>query len=151
MILLTGATGTVGTEVVKLLAAEGAGGVRVMARDARRASLAREAGFETVEGDFDRPETLGAALDGVERALLLTPPTPRTFEQQEAFIEAAKGAGLRRVVKVSAIGADASAPGGFMKWHGLADDALKSSGLGYTILRPNSFLQNLLGLAAQGA
>lgn len=147
MILLTGATGTVGSEVVKQLRESGARGVRVLARDPSRTGDARAAGFEVVAGDFEDAASLRAALEGVERALLLTPPTPRTFEQQAAFIEAAREAGVRRVVKLSAIGADAAAPGGFLKWHGQADDLLKSSGLGYTILRPNSFMQNLLGQA----
>jgi uncharacterized protein YbjT (DUF2867 family) len=127
----------------------GATGVRALVRDPAKASFIREAGFETVEGDFDRPETLDAALEGIERALLLTPPSPQTFEQQRDFIESAKRAGVRRVVKFSAFGADASAPEGFGKWHGQAEDYLKESGLSWTILQPNFFMQNLLGQARQ--
>ena len=149
MILVTGATGTTGREVVGELQRLGAAGVRALVRDPARASVIREAGFETAEGDFDRPETLGAALEGVERALLLTPPSPQTFEQQRAFIEAARRAGVRHVVKFSAIGADASAPEGFGKWHGQSEDLLRSSGLAWTMLQPNFFMQNLLGQAQQ--
>jgi uncharacterized protein YbjT (DUF2867 family) len=155
MILITGATGTVGREVIGELQRLGATGVRALVRDPARASFIREAGFETVEGDFDRPETLDAALEGVERAFLLTPPSPHTVAQHAAFIEAAKRAGVRRVVKLSAVGADSSAPEGFGKWHGQSEELLRSSGLGWTILRPNFFMQNLLGqagaIAAQGA
>ena len=155
MILITGATGTVGREVVSELQRLGAGGVRALVRDTARASFIRDAGFETVEGDFDKPETLGAALEGVESALLLTPPSPHTVEYQSAFIEAAKRAGVRRVVKLSSIGADSSAPEGFVKWHGRTEELLKSSGLSWTIIRPNFFMQNLLGqartIATQGA
>ncbi len=155
MILITGATGTVGREVIGELQRMGAGRVRALVRDPARASFIREAGFETAEGDFDKPETLDAALEGVESALLLTPPSPHTVAQQAAFIEAAKRAGVRRVVKLSAVGADSSAPEGFGKWHGQSEEFLKSSGLGWTILRPNFFMQNLLGQAgainAQGA
>src|SRR3954463_15036344 len=155
MILITGATGTVGREVIGELQRMGAGRVRALVRDPARASFIREAGFETVEGDFDKPETLDAALEGVERALLLTPPSPHTVAQQGAFIEAARRASVRRVVKLSALGADATAPEGFGKWHGQAEELLKSSGLGWTILRPNFFMQNLLGqaqtIATQGA
>ncbi|HEV2861757.1 MAG TPA: SDR family oxidoreductase [Pyrinomonadaceae bacterium] len=149
MILLTGATGTTGRDIVNELKNAGAGRVRVMVRDAARAGLVREAGFETVEGDFERPETLDAALAGVERALLLTPPSPRTFELQRGFIEAAKRAGVRHVVKLSAIGADASGPEGFGRWHGQAEETLKASGLDWTMLQPNFFMQNLLGQAQQ--
>ncbi len=147
MILITGATGTTGREVVSELKALGATRVRALVRDASRASFIREAGFETVEGDFDAPETLDAALEGIGRALLLTPPSPHTVAHQSAFIEAAKRAGVRRVVKISALGADSSAPEGFGKWHGQTEELLKSSGLGWTILRPNFFMQNLLGQA----
>ena len=154
MILVTGATGTVGREVIGELQRVGATGVRALARDPARASFIREAGFETVAGDFDKPETLDAALEGVETALLLTPPSPQTVAQQGAFIEAAKRAGVRRVVKLSAVGADAGAPEGFGRWHGQAEELLKSSGLGWTMLRPNFFMQNLLGqaqaIASQG-
>ena len=149
MILITGATGTSGREIVGELKRAGAGGVHALVRDASRASFIREAGFETIEGDFERPDTLRAALEGVERALLLTPPSPQTFEQQRAFIEAARDAGVRRVVKFSAFGADASAPEGFGKWHGQSEEFLKSSGLAWTILQPNFFMQNLLGQARQ--
>ena len=149
MILITGATGTTGRDVVKELEGAGADPVRVLVRDAARAGFAREAGFEAAEGDFERPETLGPALEGVERALLLTPPSPRTYELQRDFIEAAKSAGVRHVVKLSAIDADPSGPEGFMKWHGQAEEALKSSGLAWTMLQPNFFMQNMLGLASQ--
>jgi uncharacterized protein YbjT (DUF2867 family) len=147
MILITGATGTVGREVVGGLQRIGAAGVRALVRDPARAAFVREAGFETVEGDFDRPETLDSALEGVAVALLLTPPSPRTFELNRDFIEAAKRAGVRRVVKLSAVGADESAPEGFGKWHGQSEEFLKASGLGWTILRPNFFMQNILGQA----
>ena len=149
MILVTGGTGTTGKEIIGELHKLGAAGVRALVRDPGRASFIREAGFETVGGDFDRPETLDAALEGVERALLLTPPSPKTFEFQRDFIGASKRAGVRRVVKFSAFGADASAPEGFGKWHGQAEDYLKASGLAWTMLRPNFFMQNLLGQARQ--
>jgi uncharacterized protein YbjT (DUF2867 family) len=149
MILVTGGTGTTGREIIGELKKLGATGVRALVRNPAKASFIREAGFETVEGDFDRPETLDAALAGVERALLLTPPSPQTFELQRDFIEASKRAGVRRVVKFSAFGADASAPEGFGKWHGQAEDYLRESGLAWTMLRPNFFMQNLLGQARQ--
>ena len=149
MILITGATGTTGREVVGELRKAGAGRVRALVRDPARAAFIREAGFETAEGDFGRPETLDAALEGVERALLLTPPSPQTVEQQRAFVEAARRAGVRHVVKFSAFGADAGAPEGFGKWHGQSEELLKSSGLAWTMLRPNFFMQNLLGQAGQ--
>lgn len=149
MILITGATGTTGREVVEELRRLGAKDVRALVRDPTRADFIRAAGFEAVAGDFERPETLGAALAGVERALLLTPPTPDTVSHHRQFLAAAAGAGVRHVVKLSAFGADAGAPEGFGRWHGQSETLLKSSGLKWTILRPNFFMQNLLGQAPQ--
>lgn len=149
MMLITGGTGTTGREIIAELQRLGAKDVRALVRDPAKASFISEAGYEVVEGDFDRPETLDAALKGVDRALLLTAPSPQTFVQQKAFIEAAKREGVQRIVKYSAIGADAAAAEGFGKWHGQAEDFLKESGLEWTILQPNSFMQNLLGQAAQ--
>lgn len=151
MILVTGATGTTGREVLEELRRLGAKGVRALVRDPARAGFIREAGFETVAGDFERPETLHAALEGVERALLLTPPTPDTVSHHHDFIDAAASAGVRHVVKLSAFGADADAPEGFGRWHGQSEHLLKTSGLKWTILRPNFFMQNLLGQARQVA
>jgi uncharacterized protein YbjT (DUF2867 family) len=154
MILVTGGTGTTGREIIGELQKLGTKNVRALVRDKAKASFIGDAGFELAEGDFDRPETLDAALEGVERALLLTPPSPQTFEQQRSFIEAATRAGVLHVVKFSAFGADAAAPEGFGKWHGQAEDLLKASGLAWTILQPNFFMQNLLGearrIAAEG-
>lgn len=149
MILITGATGTTGREVVAELQRLGARGVRALVRDPARAEFIREAGFETVAGDFERPETLDAALEGVERALLLTPPTPDTVSHHRDFITAAAAAGVGHVVKLSAFGADADGPEGFGRWHGQSENLLKTSGLRWTILRPNFFMQNLLGQARQ--
>ena len=88
MILITGATGTTGRDVVGELHRLGAKNVRALVRNPARADFIREAGFEAVAGDFEQPETLAPALEGVERALLLTPPSMQTFEQQRAFIVA---------------------------------------------------------------
>lgn len=147
MILVTGATGTVGGAVVKELERLGAKDVRVLVRDPQRAEAVAPKGFEIVVGDLSKPETLGAALEGVERVFLLAPPAPGLAKLETDFIEAAKRAGVRHVVNLSAIGADASAPEGFGRWHGQTEERLKSSGLAWTILQGNFFMQNLLGSA----
>jgi uncharacterized protein YbjT (DUF2867 family) len=146
MILVTGGTGTSGSEITRLLAAAGEE-FRLMARDPRRAEGLRRPGVEVVAGDFGRPESLDAALRGVTRALLLTPPDERQAEQQTRFVEAAKRAGVRHVVKFSAAGADPASPARFLRQHGESERAIQSSGLAWTFLRPPFFMQNLLGLA----
>ena len=146
MILVTGGTGTSGCEIVNQLAAAGSR-FKAMARDPSRAQSLRLPGVEVVAGDFDRPETLGAALTGVERVLLLTPPAERQVEHNARFLEAARRTGVRHVVKFSAAGADPDSPARFLRQHGEAERAIQSSGLAWTFLRPPFFMQNLLGLA----
>src|SRR4051794_41654442 len=142
MILVTGGTGTSGSEVVKQLSAAGAK-FRAMARNPGRAESLRLPGVEVVAGDFDKPETLDAALRGVDRAFLLTPPDERTVEHQTRFIDAAKRAGVRHLVKFSALLADPASPARFIRWHGEVDRLIESSGLKWTLLRPPFFMQNL--------
>jgi uncharacterized protein YbjT (DUF2867 family) len=143
MILVTGATGTNGTEILKRLAT-GHVQVRAMVRNRERASAIALPHVEVVEGDFDRPATLLAALAGVERAFLLTNSSERAESQQVAFIDAARQSGVAHVVKLSQFGADVNAPGRFQRYHAVVEAALQVSGLAYTILRPNLYMQGLL-------
>ena len=100
MILVSGATGNNGTEILKRLAT-GDVQARAMVRNLDRASGIALPHVEVVEGDFDRPETLLAALAGVERAFLLTNSSERAQAQQIAFIDAARQSGVAHVVKLS--------------------------------------------------
>src|ERR687890_770951 len=143
MILITGATGNNGTEILKrLLRADVQ--VRAMVRNRERASAIASPHVEVVEGDFDRPETLLAALDGVERAFLLTHSSERAQAQQIAFVDAARQSGVTHVVKLSQFAAEANAPDRFRRYHAVVEAALQASGLAYTILRPNLYMQGLL-------
>jgi uncharacterized protein YbjT (DUF2867 family) len=154
MILITGATGTIGRELLALLARAGTP-TRAMTRDPERARAAARAqgldagpALEWVAGDLSAPATLARALDGVERALLLSPAEPRQVELQGNFIVAAQAAGVRHVVKVSALGAalDAAFPTG--RLHAETERQLEASGISFTHLRPHSFMQNFLRTAA---
>jgi uncharacterized protein YbjT (DUF2867 family) len=110
MILITGATGSNGTELVKLLASRGIP-VRAMVRSKNGATkIAGLPGVELAIGDFDNPATLDQALQGVERAFLLTNSTERAESQQRAFVNAGRRAGLRHVVKLSQFAADERSP-----------------------------------------
>src|SRR5262245_66563392 len=104
MILVTGATGTNGRLVVQLLLRAGAP-VRAMVRSAAKAADLAEAGAEVVVADFDTPETLRAALEGVERCLLLSAVDQHLVEREARFVEAARKMGVRHLVKFSAIAA----------------------------------------------
>ena len=134
MILITGATGTNGTEILKRLATADVQ-VRAMVRNLARASVIALPDVEVVEGDFDRPETLLAALAGVERAFLLTSSSEHAESQQIAFIDAARQSGIAHIVKLSQFDADVNAPGRFQRYHAMVEAALQASGLAYTILR----------------
>ena len=147
MILVTGATGNNGTEILKRLPT-GDVQVRAMVRNPERASAIASPHVEVVEGDFDRPATLLSALAGVERAFLLTPSSERAQAQQLAFVDAARQSGVAHVVKLSQFAADANAPDRFRRYHGVVEAALRASGLAYTILRPNLYMQGLLNFGS---
>src|SRR5205085_2915855 len=116
MILITGATGTAGVEIVKALTAEGVK-FRALVRNPAKAQSIAGPNVELVQGDLGKPETLAAALVGVDHALLLSSPDQRQIELQGNFIEAAKRAGVQHLVKFSAMGADANGLSAFQRWH----------------------------------
>src|SRR3954447_16707763 len=143
MLLVTGATGTTGMEVLKALKARGAE-ARALVRDETKAHHMRDLGFEPVTGDLGDPRTLTPALDGVEKAYLVSPIGPMQSEFEQAFLETAKEAGVKHVVKLSMIGASPEAPLRFARTHGTVETALKDSGMTWTLLRSTGFMQNTL-------
>ncbi len=148
MILVTGATGTIGTDVVTGLKAKGEQ-VRAMVHNPEKAPTdAREPGVEHITGDLEKPDSVIAALQGVEKAFLLSPEEPRMPELHGNFAAAAKDAGLRHLVRLSILPANPDAPLPLAKWHGEADRLVMESGVPYTILRPAYFMQNNLRSAA---
>ena len=154
MILVTGATGKVGTELVRELVARGEP-VRAFVRDAAAARSHFDPRVGIVEGDLDRPETIAAALEGADAVFLLTPSSEAQPAQERAVLEAVQGAGVEPIVKLSVLGADDASPLQLGRWHRASERALEESGVEYTILRPSSFMQNLHGMsgsiASEGA
>jgi uncharacterized protein YbjT (DUF2867 family) len=139
MILITGASGNVGKEVLKQIAATGAK-VRAAFQTATKAAAA-PSGVEIVAMDYNQPQTLQAALKGVERVFLVGPPTPNLTALERKAIDEINQSGVRHVVKLSAIGGrDAIFP----RQHSDSEDYIKSSGVAYTFLRPNGFMQNFV-------
>ena len=144
MILVTGATGATGGALVRRLAAANVP-VRAMVRDPARGEWLKDlAGVELVAGDFDQPEELDRALDGVDRAYLVTNSTERAEDQQLGFIAAAKRAGVSHIVKLSQLAAAASSPVRFLRYHAAVEAGLRDSGMSWTMLRPNLFMQGIL-------
>jgi uncharacterized protein YbjT (DUF2867 family) len=142
MILVSGASGTVGSEVVKALRARGAR-LRLGFHSAQKAAAARAAGHDAVAMDYERPESLGPALAGIESVYLVSVlATPELN-----VVRAAKAAGVRRIIKQSVWGA-AGESFSFARWHRPVERAIEESGLEWTFLRPNGFMQNFVNFMA---
>jgi uncharacterized protein YbjT (DUF2867 family) len=146
MILLTGSTGSVGLETAKCLANKGIP-FRAMVRDIAKASATGVSSVEWVKGDFDDDESLRRSLVGIERVFLLAPPVENLDVVESRFISIAEAVGVKHIVNLSAVGAGIDVPHRFGLWHGRTEKRLKESGLDFTILRPNFFMQNLIGMA----
>ena len=142
MILVTGATGKVGREVVRQLVAAGAP-VRALVRDPVGASSIRLPGVEIVTGDLARRETLAPALSGIERVFLLTPAHRDMLAYDTNVVDAAVAAGARRIVKVSVAGGPDSGTQ-IGRWHWAGEKKVESSGLDFTFLRPSLYMQQSL-------
>ncbi|MFD4561061.1 SDR family oxidoreductase [Streptomyces sp. NPDC058469] len=145
MILVTGATGTIGSEVVRQLAARGEK-VRALTRDPAKAHV--PTGVETALGHHADPASVETAMTGVEVAFLVGVFGPDDSAHDRALVEAARAAGVRRIVKLSGIGAGDPAVGPVGTWHVPGEQAVRDSGLEWTILRPSAFASNTLGWAA---
>ncbi|ALJ01430.1 SDR family oxidoreductase [Rufibacter tibetensis] len=142
IILVTGATGTVGSATVKALSALGANvraGVHSLIKGD---NLKRLPGVDLTEINFSRPESLAVAFTGVGTAFLITPFAQDQVEMAQQLVDAAKAAGVKHVVRLSVIGADAEPGIQIGRWHRQAEEYLKSSGLPSTMLRPSGFMQN---------
>ena len=142
MILVTGATGTNGREIIKALASKSVS-AKAMVRSAKESEDFPD-GVTPVEGDFDDQASLAMALASVERAFLLTPSTEHAEAQQLRFVEAAARAGVRHIVKLSQFAASLDSPVRFLRYHAAVERAIQQSGMAWTFLRPNLFMQGLL-------
>ena len=151
MILVTGATGTIGRELVAQLLADNIK-FRVLVRDpAKVAHLQGKA--EIVQGDLEKPETLAPAVAGVDHIFLLT--VDQDTSSDANLLNAAKAAGAKHVVKLSTNFVGNKVLGGVGTWHQEKEEFVKASGLAWTMLRPGAFSSNSLGwvgsIKARGA
>lgn len=154
MIVLTGATGHIGRELVRELSAARAK-FRALVRSAGKAETVRAAGGEAVVGDFSDPASLSAALSGARALFLLTPAAPDKVAVETRIAKEAARAGVAHIVKVSAMGADARDAYAFGKLHRDVERAIVKLGVAHTFLRPAWFMQNYFmyadAIRAQGA
>jgi uncharacterized protein YbjT (DUF2867 family) len=142
MICVTGAGGTVGSELIKQLEAAKAP-FRAAYFSEAKAKAARNRGIDTVIIDYNRPETLKKAFQGCDELFLLGPTAPNQTQLELNAVEAAKAAGVRHIVKLSVPAAD-EGEYTLAKIHRSVEKAIESSGMAWTFLRPNGFMQNVV-------
>ena len=148
MILVTGAAGTVGRELVQVLQREGLS-FRAAYHTEEKAAKARASGLDSVTVDLARPESLRSALEGVTKLFLLSPATPDLPKWEMAVVDQLKGAAIGHLVKLSVWRASEE-EFTFARWHRSSEKAIEASGIPFTFLRPNSFMQNLSTFYAPG-
>ncbi len=155
MILVTGATGLNGKELVRQLSARGVA-VRALVRNPARAeAIATLPHVEIVQGDMAQPETLAASLRGVDRAMLISSSDPTMLDVQSNFIDAAKQVGVKHVVKLSGIMPELDSAFRFARMHGEIEKRLEASGMAFTHLRAGEFMpayfRQIPNIIAKGA
>ncbi|WP_300299781.1 SDR family oxidoreductase [Ferrovibrio sp.] len=153
MIVITGATGQLGHLIVDaVLQRVPASQVAVSVRDKAKAADLAARGVAVREADYGKPETLVAALAGAETLMLVSGDADNAtrIAQHRNAIAAAKAAGVQRVVYTSYLDNDPASPFTFAAVHGDTEQALRDSGLAFTILRPSTYA-DLLVMNAQGA
>jgi len=150
-IVVTGGSGTIGSELLRLLSARG---VAVRGLSRRPSSGAALPGVEWVAGDLADRDALPGLFAGAERLFLLAGNVADAVRLQKNAIAAAKKAGVLHVVKLSALGASDHSQSVIGLWHWIVERELAASGMAWTFLRPHHFMQNLLdqrrAVAAEG-
>lgn len=139
-ILVAGATGNTGSEIVKQLLERG---IQFKAMSRKKSKGETNAGVNWVEGDFVDIVSLVSAFAGVERVYIAMPAHPDNEVWINNVIIASKKAGAKHIIKLSGIGVCLDAGSEIIRVHAKTDAMIMQSGLVYTLLRPNSFYQNI--------
>ena len=143
MIVITGASGQVGREVVRGL--DGTG-VHLRLAVHNRASAAPMIGrdIEAVEMNFADAGSIERAFSGADYLFLLTPNAEQSVQWAKQAIDIARQVGISHIVRLSAMGAENDPPVRLLHWHYEVEQYLQNSGVPFTILRPNAFMENFL-------
>ena len=139
-IVVTGATGTIGSQVVRALKAKG----ETVRAAVRNPASAKTGADEHVALDFEDPASLEAAFAGADKLFLLTPFIERFSHLGENAVAAAKKAGISFILRMSAFGADPNSDDDLAKQHGLGEVAAQKSGIDWAVIRPTFFQNNLV-------
>ena len=149
MILVVGATGNLGGTVTRMLLAQGQP-IRILVRSQSNYQPLAEAGAQVVLGDLKERGSLDAACQGVETIIATANSAARggednvqtvDLEGNRHLIDAAKAAGVKQFIFVSALNADPNSPVPFIQAKGKTEDSLRESGIPYTILAPNGYME----------
>jgi len=142
MILVTGAGGTVGSEVLKQLREAGQP-VRAAFHNPKKASEAKAKGIDAAVLDFADRASIANALHGVDKLFLLGATRPNQSQLEINVVQEAKKAAVKHIVKLSVLNA-AEEGFTFARWHRAVEKAIEASGMPYTFLRPTGFMQNFI-------
>jgi uncharacterized protein YbjT (DUF2867 family) len=143
-ILVTGATGAVGHEIIKQLSMQDVNVRAGVHSIIKGENLKRLPDVEVVEIEFRKPESLHAAFTHADRLMLITPLSEDQVEMAKNLIDEAKKHQVKHIVKLSALGAGAARGIQLGRWHREIEKYIEESGIPYTILRSASFMQNLV-------
>jgi uncharacterized protein YbjT (DUF2867 family) len=145
-ILVTGATGTVGSEVVNQLSnVKSDFKIKAAVHSVEKAKkIQNSQRVEPIQIDYDTQEGLQEAFKNAEKLFLLTHPSPKSADHETNLICEAKKSGIRHIVKQSIMGADLKADVEAMRLHRQAEKVIEESRIPYTFLRPNEFMQGFI-------
>ncbi len=145
-VLLLGVTGQLGNLIAEKLRSDKSISLRVCARDDKKLSRLRSEFEQAVKLDLDDPRTFGSALEGVDRVFLLTGYTFAMVTQSKTFVDAARKAKVQHLVHLEVFTPEFDCTDPHFAWHQMIEAYTKQSGIPWTFLHQNVFMQNLTGL-----
>ena len=146
MILITGATGKTGSATAKSLGEKGET-FRALIRNEEKKEGLESLGGEVVIGSIENTEVVNQSMQDVKTVLVLLPNSESQLALEKQLVDSAKQAGVERIVKMSSIEATPDATSPIPKLHLESEEYIKQSGLAWTMIKPNFYMQNLLASA----
>ncbi len=144
MILITGATGKTGSAAVQELSNQNIP-FRVLIRNEDKLNQITDMGGEVIIGAIEDDAALNQAMEGVQKALVLLPNSEQQLFLEKKVVDAALEANVQHIVKMSSMEAVPEATSPIPKLHMQSENYIKNSGMNWTMIKPNFFMQNLLG------
>lgn len=144
-ILVTGATGNVGSELIKQLFKEKSNfNIKAAVHLVENAKKVEGAGIDVIQVDYNKPETLREALRDIDRLFFVPPESPNAIEHASNIVDEVKKSEIKHVVKLSALGADVESVVSSLRLHRQTEKIVEEAGIPFTFLRPAEFMQNFV-------